>query len=204
MTMPTFEPVAFGMLRASRSDIGACDLAQPSPEAAAAYAQGFEDGQQTEAAVRAARTAAALDSLAQSLESFGSALSELQDEMRADAARLALSFARKLAGRLIEVEPVAPVLEAFASLAFDLAQREDVTIHVGPDALPALQAALEASQPAPRIAPILAADPDLTTGDFRIDWPDGGLIRDRNAIEARLEAILDRSLSPQSAPEVPS
>lgn len=174
-----------------------------SEAAAAAYAQGYEDGEQAAAAAGAAHVAAALGTISDALATLESGLDSLRAEARSDAARLAFAFARKLAGRLIAEDPAAPVLDAFASLAFDLANRADITIRLHPDALAGVAAALAPAQDGDWPVPRLLADDTLPPGDCRIDWPDGGLICDHAAIEARLDALLDRHLASQITPETP-
>ena len=195
-----FEPFDFADPQAK----GAGDGAPASEAVVSAYARGYEDATQAATAADAARTVAALGAIADSLEMIRAQADGQRAQTRADAARLALAFARKLAGNLVDQSPAGPVLEAFASLAFDLAERADVTIRLAPVAVDGVAAAFAGdtlrAAPPPRLVP----DDALGPGDCRIDWPEGGLIRDRAAIEARLDALLDRSLSAIPSPETTS
>lgn len=193
-----FEPVDFSDPQPRRNG----EELSASEGSVAAYARGYEEGEQAFAANMAARTGAALEAIAEALESIRAGLQSQRRQLRAEAVQLSFAFARKLAGRLVERDPAGLVLEAFASLAFDLAERADVSIRLSPQALEGVREAL--SGDAARVAPLPRLIPDdaLAPGNCQIDWSEGGLIRDLAKIEAKLDALIARSFASTPTQEI--
>jgi flagellar assembly protein FliH len=42
---------------------------------------------------------------------------------------------------------------------------------------------------------VLLAEPDIATGDCRIEWADGGVVLERAAIEAKINELVGRYIA---------
>jgi flagellar assembly protein FliH len=49
---------------------------------------------------------------------------------------------------------------------------------------------------------VILAEPEIETGDCRIEWADGGLVLDRAAVEAKINELVGRYIASRGAPEV--
>ena len=161
---------------------------------AAAYARGYSDGMSIESAGTAARLAQTLAQISGQFDALDTSVSSHNASANASAAKLAFAFARKLAGKLVEADPVAPIAEGFASLLTDLVGVPDVTISVHPDLV------ADVAQRISELAKgrltgcnlLTIADTALLPGDCRIDWENGGLVRNQAQFDARLNDLIER------------
>ncbi|MCC7348851.1 MAG: flagellar assembly protein FliH [Variibacter sp.] len=179
----------------------AASLAQQQAALAEAEARGYRTGQsagQAEAAADAQRKlAAALDRAGAALEGMVHGLAAVETRLEIEAVEVAVAIARKLAGALLEREPFAEI----AALA-----RENFRPLVGvPHVVVRVNDALyeEARARLGEIAQrcgfegrlVVLAEPDIAPGDCRIEWADGGAVRDRAAVESAIAAAIERYLA---------
>jgi flagellar assembly protein FliH len=143
--------------------------------------------QLTAAAVALATHAAALNA-------------SLDDHRRAaltDAIGVAASIGRKLAHHLLAAEPTAEIEALIAECLASLDAVPHLVVRCAPDLADAIRAIAEeriaTSGFAGRL--VVLGDPDLGPDDARIEWADGGLVRDRAQIEAQIEARITAYLA---------
>lgn len=162
---------------------------------AAAYARGYSDGMSIESAGTVAKLVQTLEQISGQIDALETAVACHNTAAQVAAGKLAFAFARKLAGKLVETDPVAPIAEGFGSLLTDLVGVPDVTISVHPDLVADVN--LRVTELAKgRLTGCtlhIVEDAALMPGDCRIDWENGGLVRDHAMFEARLAALLERS-----------
>lgn len=168
------------------------DLAQA---AEIARAQGFAEGQAA-AARQMAQMVALMGERAQAL------IAARDDQMtqdRAAALEFAVAFARKLGGAAVTRAPLAPIAEA-AAAAFDHLQHVPhlvVRVHEGlvEEVERVLARMAEERGFTGRL--IVLGEPDMVAGDARLEWADGGLVRDMGALdEAITKAVADWAADP--------
>ena len=119
-----------------------------------------------------------------------------QARLEEEAVGLALTLARKLAGEALDANPLGPIAEA-AKEAFrhlsavpHLAVRVNEALVEEVDALLARMARERGF--AGRI--VVVGEPDIPLGDARLEWADGGVVRERRATEAALaDAVMART-----------
>ncbi|NLH79883.1 MAG: flagellar assembly protein FliH, partial [Phyllobacteriaceae bacterium] len=107
---------------------------------------------------------------------------------------LAVVAAEKLAARLIEEQPLAEIRALLADCLGPLRKAPHLVVRL--DARDA--AALDPE--VTRIARetgfegriVILGEDDLARGDCRIEWADGGILRDRAALAAEIETVVDR------------
>jgi flagellar assembly protein FliH len=163
------------------------------------YARGLADGlrqAETEAQVRAAETqarmAAAMEHLAQAAGALLAAVDEHRSETEALAIDFAMTLGWKLAGQALAREPLAAIADA-AARSFQhlrgvphLAVRVNDTLVEPVDELMrsmALERGFEGRL-------VTLGDPDMAPGDVRLEWADGGLLREQSRIEEAVAQAL--------------
>jgi len=172
-------------------------IAAHQAAAAEAEQRGFRSGiASAEAQAKAEaerRSAEALEHIATALERLARSLKSVEDRLEAEAVDVAVAVAKKLAPELIAHEPFAEIA-ALATRCFgELIAAPHVVVRVN-DALYAgvrgrLEDIARACGYEGRL--VVLGEPEITAGDCRIEWADGGLTRDRSATEALIAQAVD-------------
>lgn len=159
---------------------------------ASAYAEGLAEGGRSAAAASAQRLAEAAQGLAARVGALTSAFDAARQDNEAQCVDLAASIARKLACHLLAREPAAELEALLAECMGFLDGVPHLVIRCHPDlALPLREIAEREAQVhgfSGRL--VVMGDPDQRLGDGRIEWVDGGLIRDISAISAEVDAAI--------------
>ena len=176
-------------------------LAEHTAKLAEAEATGYRNGigvAEAQALADTGRlTALAMERLASAFASLDQALRAVEAKLEAEAVEVAVAVGRKLAPALIAQEPLAEI----AALAGDCFRQIVAAPHVVVRVNDALYAAardrldelLRASGFEGRL--VVLAEPDIAAGDCRIEWADGGVIRDRAATEAAIAEAVNRYIA---------
>ncbi|HEX8167987.1 MAG TPA: flagellar assembly protein FliH [Beijerinckiaceae bacterium] len=158
---------------------------------AAGLAQGLAQAQGS----APARLAQAAERLAAQAGALLADADARQARLEEEAIAFALAFARKLAGEALDANPLGPVAEA-ARAAFrhmravpHLAVRVNGALVDDVDGLLARLARERGFEG--RI--VVLGEPDIPLGDARLEWADGGIVRDRSRLEA---AVADAAARP--------
>lgn len=155
-------------------------------------AQGLADAERT----ATGRLAAAADSLAQSAAAMARAVEDTQKTVLADAVGLSAAIARKLADSLIASQPIAELEALIAECLTSIESTPHLVVRCHPDLAGLIREATEARIAASGFAGrlIVIGDPEIGLGDGRIEWADGGLVRDSRAIAAAVDAAITNYL----------
>lgn len=152
------------------------------------YAEGVADGQKSEIALAAANLNAAAEKLSATAVDIFASVDAIERKTRVDAIALARAVGLKLASSLVAREPEAELEPLIAECLASLERAPHLVVRCHPaltDTIKNLvEAHISASGYAGRL--IVMGDPDIGSGDGRLEWADGGLVRDMNVI---LEAI---------------
>jgi flagellar assembly protein FliH len=190
------------------SDEAGADAARPrqpkvltDSEIEALCAQARAEGMQAGEVRAREAVAAGMRETAQALRDALKNLSVQADSVRADAARIALALARKVASAAVAAFPAGEVEAALRKAMHEAIGEPRIALHARPEVVEAL---------AGRIAEIaqdegydgrvqISADASLSGADCRIDWRGGGAERTNAAIEAALDEIITRRFAPPTA-----
>jgi flagellar assembly protein FliH len=140
------------------------------------------------------RSAAGLERIATTLEAVMRGLSGVEARLETEAVDVAVAVAKKLAAALIEREPLAEI----SALAMDcfrhLVNAPHVVVRVNEDQHASVGKPIEEMVRTRGLAGhlIVLAEPDIQTGDCRIEWADGGVNRDRSATESAIDDAVAR------------
>lgn len=156
---------------------------------AAGFSEGFAAGENGAAAKAARQLAEAAESMGGSVAGNTAAIDDMRRSTLAEAVDLSASIAKKLASALIARHPTeeieALVTECLASL--------DGVPHLVIRCNDALAEAvreiatgrMHTSGFAGRL--VVMGDPEIALGDCRLEWVDGGLVRDRDTLAAEID-----------------
>jgi flagellar assembly protein FliH len=159
---------------------------------AEARAAGIAEGERSAAARAAKQLATAADRLADQAAAMAAASDDALKQALADGVKLALVSARRLAGGLIAREPVAEIEALLTECLSTLDGVPHLVVRCHPELAEAVRdmatARIQTSGFTGRL--VVLGEPELALGDARIEWADGGIVRDIDAISARIDAAV--------------
>jgi flagellar assembly protein FliH len=164
-----------------------------------ARTQGYLDGQNTARDEETARLARAMEAVADSFEHVRHELDAIHATASGEALRFAHAFAMRLAGTVIERYPLASIEQAARSIFDDLRGAPHVAVRVAPDLVEATRDRLQviSRDKGYEGRLIILGEPEIMRGDVRIEWADGGIIRDGAALNQILTSAVEQALTLQ-------
>lgn len=165
-----------------------------------AHQQGVVEGRALQQDDEARALAASLAQILACMEVATRDFRAIEEASRREALDFALIFARKLTGRLIDNAPT-QTIEATARAIFnDLRGSPHVAVRVAPALVDVCKVRLSLLMRENGLEPKLFVfpDPDIGPGDCRIEWADGGIVRDRAKLDSLIEHALDLLLPRQA------
>ena len=155
-----------------------------------AYKKGLADGQASASAEAAKALTAAAERLAAQVVSMTEVFDTAQRKILQDAVHLASSIAHKLTETLIAREPQAEIDALLHECISSLRQCPHLVIRCHPDLADAMRDTaderLKTAGFTGRL--VVLGEPDIKLGDARIEWAEGGVTRNSEAISAKIDA----------------
>jgi flagellar assembly protein FliH len=144
------------------------------------YAEGLSAGQRNAAHQAEQTVAAAAGTLAMQTAELARALDDAIESHRKDAVDLAAAIGRKLALHLVARFPIVEIEALIAECLPSLSGVPHLVIRCHPDLADAIRDAATAQITASGFAGrlVVMGDPEIRMGDGRLEWVDGGLVRD--------------------------
>jgi flagellar assembly protein FliH len=170
-----------------------------------AYRNGFAAAQAQAAAEAERSLAAMLNTAATRFDGLRRDLATLETRLEAEAVDVALAVALKLAPTLIAREPLAE-LSALTSDCFrHLVGAPHLVVRVSETLYEPARDALAgiAHDRGFEGRLVVLADPDIAPGDCRIEWADGGIVRDRKATDTAIAELIGRYLGGRQSGAAP-
>ena len=153
------------------------------------HQQGFAEGQRSATVAAAQRLASAAQAIADRTASLNAALDDNRHATLGDAVGLAAAIGKKLAHHLLAAEPAAEIEALIAECLTSIDTVPHLVIRCNPELADAVREIATS-----RIATsgftgrlVVLGDPDKGIDDARIEWADGGVARDRAALEAEVD-----------------
>ena len=171
----------------------------------AGYAEGFAAGEQSVSAKAAKQLTQAAMQLADQVAAMAANIDDARNETLSDAVALSVSIARKLAGALMAAQPTAEIEALITECLSSLDGVPHLVIRCSPELADQVreiaQSRIATSGFSGRL--VVMGDPDIGLGDGRIEWVDGGLVRDMaslsDQIDTRIAAFLAaRGINPDA------
>ena len=161
------------------------------------YRDGFDAGQREAKAESDRRAALALEEIGIGIEVIAKRFAGIETRMETEAVDVAVAAARKLCSELISAEPLGAITGLVSDCFSHLVSTPHLVVRLN-DAL--YEAACEQIE---RLAKrsgfegrlVILAEPEIATGDCRIEWADGGVVLERAAIEAKINELVGRYMA---------
>lgn len=151
--------------------------------------EGIAEGERSASAKAAQRLAQAAERLADHTAALNAALDDNRHAVLADAVSLAAAIGKKLARHLLEAEPTREIEALLVECLSSLDAVPHLVIRCHPELAESMREIAMA-----RIANsgftgrlVVLGDPDRDMSDARIEWADGGIVRDQAALEAEID-----------------
>jgi len=164
---------------------------------ARAYRDGYDAGQREAKAESDRRTALALEEIKIAMQGIAARFAGVERRMETEAVDVAVAVARKLCCELIAAEPLGEVTGLVADCFSHLVATPHLVVRVNDQLYEAARERIE------RLAKpsgfqgrlVILAEPNIPTGDCKIEWADGGVVLERAAIEAKIDELVGRYMA---------
>ncbi|MBS0528440.1 MAG: flagellar assembly protein FliH, partial [Proteobacteria bacterium] len=171
------------------------EIAQQIANAEAkAYQNGF-DAAQREAKVQSdRRMAVAIEEIAIGIKGIAGRFSGIENRMETEAVDVAVAVARKLCSELMAAEPLTEIASLVSDCFRHLVSTPHLVVRINDQLYDAAREQIErmARQSGFTGQLVILAEPDIETGDCRIEWADGGVVLERAAIDAKIDELVRR------------
>ena len=167
-----------------------------------AYRQGFNAGQQQAHQEATQRMADALSVIADGLGRLDGALTAIETRLETEAVEVAVAVAAKLAPALIAREPFAEIAALATECFHHLVSTPLVTVRIAADIHETAKEQIEeiARHAASTAGWPSLSDESLAPGDCRVEWADGGIIRDSTATASAIDETVARYIAARNMP----
>ena len=182
----------------ARDRVNAVEVAQKVADAEArAYRDGYDAALRETRVESDRRVALALETIGVAIKGIAAGLSGVEQRMETEAVDVAVAVARKLATELIAREPLGEINSLVADCFAQLVSTPHIVVRINEALYDAAHARIEtlAKQSGFAGRLVILAEPDIQTGDCRIEWADGGVVRERAAIEAKISELVGRYIA---------
>ncbi|NGX98729.1 MAG: flagellar assembly protein H [Candidatus Afipia apatlaquensis] len=184
----------------------AAEVAQQLADAEArAYRAGYEAARHEAKAESDRRAALALEEIGISIRAIAGRFSTIEERMETEAVDVALSVARKLCAEMVAAEPLTEVMALVSDCFRHLTSTPHIVVRIN-DALYD-DARVQIEQLAKRNGfegkLVILAEPDIASGDCKIEWADGGVTLDRATIDAKINELVGRYLASRNQAGLP-
>jgi flagellar assembly protein FliH len=172
---------------------------------AAAEARGYRSGfdaAQREAKVESdRRSALALEEIGAAVRTIANRYAGVETRMETEAVDIAVAVARKLCGELVAREPLAEVAALVSECFRHLVATPHLVVRINDQLYDGAKERIEAmaKQSGFQGRLVILAEPEIQTGDCRIEWADGGVVLERAAIEVKINELVGRYMASRNA-----
>ena len=176
----------------------ALEIAQKIAAAEArAYRDGFDAAQREAKAESDRRAALALEEIGIAMKAIATRFSGIENRMETEAVDVAVAVARKLCSALIAGEPLGEITGLVSDCFSHLVSTPHLVVRINESLYEAARDRIEqlAKQSGFAGRLVILAEPEIETGDCRIEWADGGVVLERAAIEAKINELVGRYMA---------
>lgn len=161
------------------------------------YREGLAAGQSAVEAQAATALAKSAEKLAAQVAQMAGTIETYEKQHLAASVDLAASVGRKLAAHLIARQPQAEMAALIAECMASLENAPHLVIRCHPDLCDAMKAIAEERMKTSGFSGrlVVLGDPEIRLGDGRLEWADGGLVRDINAISGEINTRISAYLA---------
>lgn len=159
-----------------------------------AFTRGFQQGANEARAEAEKRAAAALERIVAAITALNTQLNGVAAELEVEAVEVAVAVAKKLAPALLAHQPFTEIAALTTDCLRNLVKCPHVVIRVNDELLEIARDKLDeiVRRCTPDTQLVVLAEPEITVGDCRVEWADGGIDRDSGAIAAAIDEAVSR------------
>ena len=180
------------------------EITQKIAEAEArAYRAGYDAAQREARAESDRRAALALEEIGIAIKGIAQRFSGIEVRMETEAVNVAVAVARKLCSELVSREPLGEITALVADCFSHLVSTPHLVVRINEQLYEGAREGIErlASHSGFAGRLVILAEPDIATGDCRIEWADGGVVLERAAIEAKINELVGRYMASRDQAE---
>jgi flagellar assembly protein FliH len=174
------------------------EIAQKIAEAEArAYRDGYDAAQREAKAESDRRVAVALEGIGVAIQGIASRFAGVQTRMETEAVDIAVAVARKLCDELIAGEPMAGITALVRDCFSHLVSTPHLVVRINEALYEIARERIEllAKRSGFEGRLVILAEPEIATGDCKIEWADGGVVLERAAIETKINELVGRYMA---------
>jgi flagellar assembly protein FliH len=162
-----------------------------------AYRDGYDAGQREAKAESDRRTALALEEIRLAIQGIAARFAGVETRMETEAVDVAVAVARKLCSQLVAAEPLGEITGLVSDCFSHLVATPHLVVRINDTLYDAAREKIErqAAQSGFQGRLVILAEPEIATGDCRIEWADGGVVLERAAIEAKISELVGRYMA---------
>lgn len=163
----------------------------------AGYASAKEDAD----SIAQARLAGAMEQIAASASSVFTTMDRQREELERTAIDLAITTGKSLARTLIARSPMTEIETLVGNCLAAVRAAPHLVVRTAPDMVEEVEQRLKrlAYERGFQGRVVVIGAPEIHMGDCRIEWADGGMVRDQNEIEAGINAAVRNYLEARSS-----
>jgi len=164
---------------------------------ARAYRDGFDAGQREAKAESDRRSALALEEIKIAMQGLAARFAGIETKMETEAVDVAVAVARKLCSELIAAQPLGEITGLVAECFSHLVATPHLVVRINDQLYDAAHQRIEqmAKSSGFQGRLVILAEPEISTGDCRIEWADGGVVLERAATEAKIDELVGRYIA---------
>ncbi|WP_213738115.1 FliH/SctL family protein [Bradyrhizobium sp. dw_411] len=164
---------------------------------ARAYRDGYDAAQREAKAESDRRSAAALEEIGVNIRGIAQRFSGIETRMETEAVDVAVAVARKLCNTLIAAEPLSEIIGLVKDCFSHLVATPHLVVRINEALYDAAHERIErlAKQSGFEGRLVILAEPEIATGDCKIEWADGGVVLEREAIDAKINELVGRYIA---------
>jgi flagellar assembly protein FliH len=193
--------------KAADKPIAAAELAIRLGEAESkGFRDGFAAAEKECAAVAANRSAIAFEQIGDALHRLAQGLAAMEGRLETEAIEIAAAIARKLAPELVLREPFAEIAALATECFRQLSAAPHVVVRVNDALLETARTKLDeiAKSKGFEGRLVLLAEPAIAMGDCKIEWADGGVVRDAGKTSLAIDDAIGRYLGARHSAAMPA
>jgi flagellar assembly protein FliH len=174
------------------------EIAQKIASAEArAYRNGYDAALHETKVESDRRAALALEEIGITIKGIAARFAGIETRMETEAVDVAVAVARKLCSELIAREPLGEITSLVSDCFAQLVSTPHLVVRINDSLYEAAQQRIEklAKQSGFEGRLVILAEPEIETGDCRIEWADGGVVLERAAIDAKIDELVGRYIA---------
>jgi flagellar assembly protein FliH len=164
---------------------------------ARAHRDGYAAGQREAKAESDRRSALALEEIKIALQGIAAGFAGIERRMETEAVDVAIAVARKLCAELVTAEPLGEIMGLVKDCFSHLVATPHLVVRINDQLYESAHERIErlAKQSGFEGRLVILAEPEVATGDCRIEWADGGVVLERTAIDAKIDELVARYMA---------